>query len=208
MLNDHRSDCHGPGGACRRDVSPDLSSLAAIVAAYLRRRRDRGDEMLDYCAHSPNLRIAKARAARCLLPDGRRHRHQRRIPIESLEAIDRRLAAVDLTECRDFDALYAVVADVARHVMMIGPLTIYDIAQRIGRFLKIEPTQVYLHAGTRDGAHALGLGRGRDVLEMSELPAELQCLAAAQVEDLLCIYKDILGEVIAGRSVEDGTHRS
>lgn len=147
----------------RRPDTPQ--TLALLVAHYL--QRSRRDEMLNYCARSPNLRIAKARAARCLLSDGRRHSHQRRIPIESLEAIERRLAAADLTDCTDFDGLYDVIADAARSVRMIWPLTTYDIAHRIGRFLKVEPTRVYLHAGTREGARALGLGCGRNVLEMS-----------------------------------------
>jgi hypothetical protein len=35
---------------------------------------------------------------------------------------------------------------------------VYDIAHRIGAYLRREPEAVYLHAGTREGARALNLG--------------------------------------------------
>jgi hypothetical protein len=54
---------------------------------------------------------------------------------------------------------------------------------------------VYLHSGTRDGARALGLGRGRDTLRKHELPREFEELTAAEIEDCLCIYKDALKSI-------------
>ena len=47
------------------------------------------------------------------------------------------------------------------------------------------------HAGTREGAPALGLGRGRAYLEKRELPAPLQVLTPAEIEILLCLYKGV-----------------
>ena len=51
--------------------------------------------------------------------------------------------------------------------------------------------QVYLHAGTRLGACALGLGAST-ALAVSESPRELRVLKPHEVEDVLCIFKDEL----------------
>ena len=69
----------------------------------------------------------------------------------------------------------------------IGELAVYDIACRIGAFLGFRPDRVYLHAGTREGARALGL-RGASVRKI-DLPGAFGCLSPAEIEDCLCIYK-------------------
>ena len=58
--------------------------------------------------------------------------------------------------------------------------------------LGLAPERVYLHAGTREGARALGLGRGRDALDLDELPGEFGSLTPAEAEDCLCIYKEAI----------------
>ena len=75
----------------------------------------------------------------------------------------------------------------------IGPVTIYDTAQRIGYRLGLAPDRVYLHAGTREGARKLGLDTSHEYLLPEELPFPLQKLAPADVEDFLCRYKDKFG---------------
>lgn len=74
----------------------------------------------------------------------------------------------------------------------VGELYVYDAALRLGAHLGLAPTFVYLHAGTRLGARALGLGQGRAYLEMHELPLPLQALSPDEVESFLCIYKAFL----------------
>jgi len=64
---------------------------------------------------------------------------------------------------------------------------------RIAAFLAVLPTIVYLHAGTRHGAAALGLPAHRATLAISALPAPLQTLAADDVENFLCCYKHEFG---------------
>lgn len=56
----------------------------------------------------------------------------------------------------------------------------------------MEPERVYIHAGTRAGARALGLYRRQEYLEPEELPEPFQRLRPAEVEDCLCIYKSDL----------------
>ena len=55
------------------------------------------------------------------------------------------------------------------------------------RFLSLSPDHVYLHAGTRKGAQALGL-QGATV-HKNDLPPEFRRLSPAEIEDCLCIYK-------------------
>jgi len=70
-----------------------------------------------------------------------------------------------------------------------GPLYRYDTAFRIGAHLNLFPTLVYLHAGTRNGARALGLP-GKDALELSDIPIEIRHREPHEIEDILCIYED------------------
>jgi len=102
------------------------------------------------------------------------------------------LASVnEILACKDFDALHALVKSKLQ-IPFAGELYWYDTAFRIGISMGILPKTVYLHAGTKDGAMALGIYKGKDVLNMSDLPMELQTMAAHQVEDFLCIKKDVL----------------
>jgi hypothetical protein len=72
----------------------------------------------------------------------------------------------------------------------------YDTALRIAAKLNRMPAAVFLHAGTRAGAKALGLDvTGRSLLK-SQLPDEFRDLECHQIEDVLCIYKKYFaGEV-------------
>jgi len=89
-----------------------------------------------------------------------------------------------------FDELFELVEALIRPIYGIGELAVYDTALRIGERLGLEPTKVYLHRGTREGAKALGLAYRRKAIELAELPTELRSLPARELEDVLCIYKD------------------
>jgi hypothetical protein len=65
-----------------------------------------------------------------------------------------------------------------RPIPGIGELAVYDTALRIGARLGLEPAKVYLHAGTRAGAKALGLAYGGRTIELAELPADYGPLPA------------------------------
>ena len=71
----------------------------------------------------------------------------------------------------------------------IGEVMVYDTAHRIGSYLGLEPEYVYLHAGTRVGAVALGFDRSAGWIEIADLPAAFRRLKPSEIEDCLCIYK-------------------
>ena len=99
-----------------------------------------------------------------------------------------------MRKCSSFEALHTLIEREIGGIPDIGPLTVYDVATRIGAHLQLEPEKVYLHSGTKKGARALGLGARRKSLEPAELPVEFGRLTAREIEDCLCLYKDYLGD--------------
>lgn len=169
--------------------SLDTSTLEGIVEAYLRDHADGETRYLRFYQIQRSLPDAITKAALAELPNGRRFSHQRRIPGSVLAQARDALLKLDYSKVRTFAELYEKVAVALRPIHGIGLLTIYDTAHRIGAFLKLSPEQVYLHAGVRTGARALGLGDWRAKLPMSVFPPAFQRLRPEQVEDCLCIYK-------------------
>lgn len=111
-----------------------------------------------------------------------------------MEAAAAALTKSNLARAHSFTDLYNRVESAVDHIAMIGPLTIYDIAHRIGAYLGLEPQEVYLHAGTLEGAQALGFRSS--MLRKGDLPRAFQRLSAAEIEDCLCIFKDDLKEAL------------
>ena len=166
--------------------------LRAIVDDYIHDYRDRAAREMRFYARQRTLSDAVDVAARCVLPSGKRHNHQRRIPGEALNEARKRLLAADLRACRSFDELHSLVDSLIREIYMVGALVVYDVSHRIGAHLGLEPERVYLHAGTHDGDRALGFGRERGALDLDELPPEFGRLSPAEVEDCLCLYKEAI----------------
>ena len=156
---------------------------------YIHDYRPSAAQEIAYFACQPSLDRAVELAALSITDEGKRHPHQRRIPRAVLEeAKDLLKVLLPLSQAQSFHELYCYIADNLASVRGIGQLTIYDIATRVGAFLALEPDKIYLHAGTRAGARALGL-RDAAFLEPTELPRAFARLKPREVEDCLCIYK-------------------
>jgi hypothetical protein len=172
--------------------------LQRIVEHYIRTHRARARREMKVFAAQPSFAETIRLAALCndVLRAERdsknfRHSHQRRIPRHCLIRAERLLLAVKgkLRASRNFDELHEQVS-AAIGGGGIGPLTIYDVTHRIGAYLKLHPKLVYLHSGTAAGARHIGI-RGQAVAK-SALPREFEPLSPAEIEDCLCIYKDML----------------
>jgi hypothetical protein len=170
------------------------SSLEQIALDYIERHRPNAVRELRYYQIQPSLEKAIEIATLAKMPSGKRHPHQRRIPASTLvKAKDRLLEArTDLQTCHSFEELINIVNREISPIKGIGRLTVYDTAHRLGAFLGLEPQKVYLHAGTRDGARALGLDHRQEAIEPEDLPLPWQSLKPYEVEDCLCMYKHIL----------------
>ena len=121
-------------------------------------------------------------------PDGSRHSHHARRRKIDLTLAHTKLKAkiASIQKCGEFDAVHAIVKKIADSIKWLGPLYTYDCALALGAKLGIMPDKVYLHAGTRQGAQALGLLATETYLPV---PEKLKSLKPHEIEDFLCIYK-------------------
>ncbi len=172
-----------------------MSPLAAVVDEYIRDHQEGADHEQRWFAVQRDLRSAVEVAALAQSPGGKRLSHQWRIPGRVLQESHRRLIQKlpELKKARSFDAIFDLVAATIDPIRGIGELAVYDTAVRIAAYRSLEPTKVYLHAGTRKGARKLGLPASVAYLEVSQLPAEFRRLKPREIEDVLCIYKHRFG---------------
>lgn len=175
-----------------KNDSSDTRTLEGIVAAYLRDHAEAADRYLRFYQIQKSLPEAISKAAMAELPNGGRFSHQWRIHGNVLTQARDALLELDYRDVHAFHDLYEKVALTLRPIRGIGLLTIYDTAHRLGAYLKLSPEEVYLHAGVRVGAQALGLDDRPAKLPMSLFPPAFQRLRPEQVEDCLCIYKSQL----------------
>lgn len=177
-----------------RQSRPQFHSLSDVIDDYIRRHRVSAAAEMDFF-RDESFPVVIEYAALYKLANGHRHPHSYRRTSEALEEAYRRLQAIpgDMQNCSSFEVLHDLIEREIGGIDDIGPLTVYDVATRIGAHLHLEPEKVYLHSGTRKGAEALGLGARRKTLEPAELPVEFGRLTAREIEDCLCLYKDYLG---------------
>jgi hypothetical protein len=169
-------------------------TLQDIVEDYRARVQADAKAELDSFRNEETLEAAVRRACLTIDSKGRRESHHFRRQSAHLEAGAARLIEHldEIAKVTSFAKLHALCERrLGLSLQGLGPLYVYDTALSIGAKLGHMPKAVYLHAGTREGAAALGL-HGDKTLLMSELPPELQALEPYEVEDVLCIYTDQL----------------
>lgn len=162
---------------------------------YLREQEWFGDKSL-------SLKVVIVRACLSRMPhpdDGRciKLSHQRRIPVVTLKEASDFLVArkSEIKKCNIFNELHELVNSTILPIRGVGELLVYDVSARIGNFLSLEPDVIYLHAGTRKGAYALGLDGRRNYIKKSELPKEFHKLTPGQLENVLCTHGKQLAQI-------------
>jgi hypothetical protein len=189
----------------------ELKSFEDVVRDYFADGGAKGSGEMEWFGCRPTtLTAAIERACLSRMPAGKgkggrqvRHPHQRRIPEATLREASHRLAVItnEVQSCRDFLNLHSLVKATISPIRGIGKLAIYDFSHRIGVFLGTEPTTVYLHRGARKGARALGLKTKRESIPINEFPKAFLRLTAAQIEDVLCIYRVTLARLYRAKSL-------
>lgn len=181
-----------------RPPREELSDLGALVRDWIWRTEEKTltrDPVMDWCAEAPDFWTAVWRACRSRGANGKMHNHQSKVREANRQALAVRILTRIERRHRgftDFDDLHDTIEELAPPG--IGPVTVYDVAVRIGAFLRVEPTSLYLHAGVRIGWEAL-MGkpyRGVKRIPARYLPPEFEPLPADEVEDFLCTYRGIL----------------
>ena len=134
-------------------------------------------------------------AARAVDSRGKRYRHQSRIRRTAIAQAKPVLlkAKQHIEACKTFDDLFDTIVSALEGIEWLGELYYYDTALRLGFYRHITPTKVYLHAGARNGARALGLDHRVPFVEISSVPKQLRHFQPHEIEDFFCIYK---GKVI------------
>jgi hypothetical protein len=172
-------------------------TFRSLIADFRREDAPRMQKEAAFFRKQPSLERAIHHAATATDERGKVFDHQRRTwPSGRLKAEAILTASVGrVGACRSFHELLCLIEELLSGVRGIRELYRYDTAARLGAFLSLAPEYVYLHAGTRKGAQALGLGRRRGYLEKHELPVPLQALTADELETFLCVYAAELAEV-------------
>ncbi|MBI2845284.1 MAG: hypothetical protein HYX86_01925 [Chloroflexi bacterium] len=180
------------------DMNLRKGSLEGIVRLYTDKHWPNLEKLLLFYQNLPSLKEAIYKAAFAIRgPNGRRHGHQTRIKKRALEEAASILGQMEgeIRSCKDFEGLIHLIKNTVEPIPGLGELYTYDTALRIGAKLGLRPNLVYIHAGTRDGAKALGINPKRESIDPANLPVAFQELEAHQIEDCLCIHKDRLKEL-------------
>lgn len=165
---------------------------AAILRHYDAHHRPRVEQERAWFASAWSIEEAITRASLATDERGKRFSHQRRIPQGALQEARTALLAVKaaIRDAHDFAELLTIITSALDDVYRTGELYRYDTTLRLGYYLNLPPMKVYLHAGTRTGARALHLPFKNAFLEPHEVPSELRSRPEAEIEDILCIYKE------------------
>jgi len=146
---------------------------------------------LKWFREQPNLKAAIECAAFAINCKGKKCPHQCRIKKVALENGKNALLmnSKEINQVKSFHDLFLLIKGLCKPISGLGELYVYDTSLRIGAWLNLLPTKVYLHAGTRAGARALGFDIKKvEAIEVSEMPKAFQKLKPHELEDVLCIY--------------------
>ena len=173
---------------------PQLASHTDVVRHFIKHCRKHLHEELAWFAGQDALAKALEEAAYARCKCGKRLPHQRRLlkhVIPQSYALLQAQAQL-LERSQSFDDLFFQIEKILVSVHGAGDLYLYDTALRLGTYLGLHPTRVFLQTGARTGAQKLSLGHKARSLPLLDFPKPFHVLEPFEMENLLCIYKDEL----------------
>jgi len=165
-----------------------------IIIIYIDDIRPYANDELDWFRNQSTLLDAVRIAGLAKNSKGKKYSHQNRLNNDVLKQASDLLVSkvMEISKCKVFEDLFSLIEKLVSKLDGIGELYVYDTALRISAKLNILPQKIYLHAGTRTGAQALGFEKSSNSIEVSQLPKWLQVLEPHEIEDVLCIFKERL----------------
>lgn len=179
---------------CRTKKSVnDIKSIQGIVNHYQTNDQTKLNQTLGFYSSLSFDKKGITIIANAKLPNGKRHSHQYRLSQKTLISVTDKLLKIkdDLNQSLSFSDLFKKINSNISEISGVGVLMIYDTSLRLGCILNLKPTKVYLHRGAKTGAKNLGLNVDKSTLAKNEFPNPFQTLEPHEIEDCLCIYKDI-----------------
>jgi hypothetical protein len=170
-------------------------SIDQIIKEYKQLRKQYPDQWIKLCKKQNSITKVLEIASKAKENNDKKHPHQYRVPNETLDSFYK-LVCTNLkliSGIKRFDDLYDIINNC--RIPGVGALTVYDTANRIGSFLRIYPDKVYIHQGTKVGAEKLLRKKIHDkTLHKGDFKQfnAYKNLTCAEIEDILCIYKDDL----------------
>lgn len=164
-----------------------------IIEDYLNWKEKNPDTWIVFTKEQKNILDAIHAAVQSENAKGKKNRHQFRIKKFCFKEFEENLIKriPEIEQISEFDSLYIIICN--SRPKGVGELFCYDVAVRIGCFLKIYPEYVYLHAGTKQGYERLvGEKTNLKKIAKSDLPEPFRSsnLSCHDLEVLFCVYKD------------------
>lgn len=181
----------------QRPISPPLRSPAShaeIVRHFILHKRNKLHDELDWFAGQSSFSKALDEAVHARDRRGKRLSHQRRLVRHVIPAAFPHLQKVStqLRHSASFDDLLLHIEKALSGIPRAGDLYFYDTALRLGAFLGLYPTRVFLQTGARRGALRLSRKHQNRSVPLAEFPVDFRALAPFEMENLLCIYRSVL----------------
>ena len=166
-------------------------SHADVVRHYIGHRRAVLHEELDWFAEQANFPSALAEAVNARDRWGKRLSHQRRLLKHVLPAAQANLTKIQATlrRAKSFDELFEQVDAALGSIPNAGDLYAYDTSLRLGSYLRLYPTRVFLQTGALAGALKLSSSMRQRSVSPCHFPEPFHSLAPFEIENLLCCYK-------------------
>lgn len=166
--------------------------LERIIKYYKKIKEENPDKVIEHVLEQKDLEAAVLTAAISEDSNGKLHSHQYLVGRAKLELFASKLGGKtgEIRKAGSFDEIYNVVESI--EMKGVGLLARYDIALRIGFYMKTLPTRVYLHRGVKTGAERLLKRKTNNrFIDREELieplrSADIECW---EIEDILCIFK-------------------
>jgi hypothetical protein len=150
------------------------------------------DRVISFCLKQKSLADAIKIAVLSRDIDNKKHKHQYRIENTQLQIFCKKISSIEykIQYVKNFEDLLNLI--IKEKTSGIGPLALYDIALRIGYYIKIKPDLIYLHSGAKTGAiNLFGRKIKNNYLTKDEFVDKVddfKNFSCEEIEAFLCIH--------------------